>query len=61
MTDFTRYNIDNNLIENLSNTNNFKFEVNSLERVLKNVNTDSFGELEKPHLIKYINLFEKIQ
>ena len=57
MTNFIKINTDKNLVENLENTN--EFEVNNLEKVLQNVNTRSFGDLEKPLLIKYINMFEK--
>ena len=57
MTNFIKINTEKNLVENLENTN--EFEVNSLEKVLQNVNTSSFGDLEKPLLIKYINMFEK--
>ena len=59
MTDFISINTDRNLVENLENTNSQEFEVNNLEKVLQNVNTSSFGDLEKPFLIKYINMFEK--
>jgi len=59
MTNFISINTDRNLVENLENTNIVEFEVNNLEKILQNVNTSSFGDLEKPYLIKYINMFEK--
>lgn len=59
MTNFVNSKGSDNLIEGLSNITQNKFETNSLESVLKNVNTSSFGDLEKPHLIKFINLYEK--
>tara|TARA_B100000767_G_C19778023_1_gene543878 strand:- start:5091 stop:7835 length:2745 start_codon:yes stop_codon:yes gene_type:complete len=59
MTNFVNSKGGNNLIEGLSNITQNKFETNSLESVLKNINTNSFGDLEKPHLIKFINLYEK--
>ena len=59
MTNFIYSKGSNNLIEGLANITKVKFETNSLENVLRNVNTSSFGDLEKPYLIKFINLFEK--
>ena len=59
MTNFIKINTDRNLIENLENTNVIEFEVNNLEKILQTIDTTSFGDLEKPYLIKYINMFEK--